>query len=163
MQQLRETLTRIQEGDSCLFRQALGRFATGVTVVTTVEEGRVHGMTANAFCSVSLEPPLVLISVEMHRQMHRLLARSGRYGVSILSEDQEEIAQHFAGRSQEGLAVPFVWHEGYPLIDGAIAYVTCKIIDAHPVGDHTLYIGQVEYLGSTEERAPLLYYGGRYH
>jgi flavin reductase (DIM6/NTAB) family NADH-FMN oxidoreductase RutF len=119
-------------------------------------------MTANAFCSVSLEPPLVLISVETRRQMHRLLAQSRRYAVSILSRDQEELARHFAGKSQEGLPVPFVWRQGYPRIKGAIAYVTCQIIDVHSVGDHTLYIRQVEHLSFAEEQAPLLYYGGKY-
>lgn len=151
-----------QESDLRLFRQTLGRFSTGVTVITTTYEGGVHGMTANAFCSVSLEPPLVLIAVERHNQMHRLLAQSRRYAVSILSKDQEELSRHFAGWSQEGLRIPFVWHEGYPLIKGAIAYITCLVIDIHPAGDHTLYIGQVEHLGSTEEQAPLLFYNGKY-
>lgn len=163
MQHLQETLTHIQECDSRLFRQTLGRFTTGVIVITTMDEDSVHGMTLNAFCSVSLEPPLVLIAVEKHTHMHRLLARSRRYAVSILSKDQEELSRHFAGRPQEGLQVPFVWHEGYPLIKGAIAYVTCQIIDIHPAGDHTLYIGQVEHLGSVEEQAPLRFYRGKYH
>ena len=94
--------------------------------------------------------------------MHRLLTQSRRYAVSILSKDQEEIARHFAGKSQEGLLVPFVWHKGYPLMKGALAYVTCQVIDVHPAGDHTLYIGQVEHLSFAEEQAPLLYYGGKY-
>lgn len=162
MPQLQETLIGIQESDARLFRQTLRRFATGVTVITTMDEGSVHGMTANAFCFVSLEPPLVLISVGKHTQMHHLLARSRHYAVSILSKDQEELARHFAGQSQEGLAVPFVWHEGSPLIKGAIAYITCRVIDMHPVGDHTLYIGQVDHFGSAEEQAPLLYYSGKY-
>jgi flavin reductase (DIM6/NTAB) family NADH-FMN oxidoreductase RutF len=153
----------IQESDPRLFRQTLGHFATGVTVITTVHEGIVHAMTANAFCSVSLEPPLVLISVDNRNHMHRLLARSGRYGVSILARSQEALSQHFAGRSQEGLQVPFVWHEGCPLIEGAVAQLTCKVINAHPSGDHTLYLGQVEQLGYSDESAPLLFYGGKYH
>ena|SRR5712691_8803091 len=162
MQHLQETLTHIQESDSRLFRQTLGRFATGVTVITTMVEDSVHGMTLNAFCSVSLEPPLVLIAVEKHTHMHHLLAQNRRYTVSILSKDQEELARHFAGRSHEGLQIPFVWHEGYPLIKGAIGYLTCQVIDIHPAGDHSLYIGQVEHLGSTEEQAPLLFYRGKY-
>jgi flavin reductase (DIM6/NTAB) family NADH-FMN oxidoreductase RutF len=163
MRHLQEILTRIQDSDSRLFRQTLGRFATGVTVITTMAEDRVHGMTLNAFCSVSLEPPLVLISVGKHTHMHRFLAQSRHYAVSILSKDQEELARHFAGRPQEGLQIPFVWHKGYPLIKGAIAYVTCQVVDIHPAGDHTLYIGQVEHLSSAEEQAPLLYYGHKYH
>jgi flavin reductase (DIM6/NTAB) family NADH-FMN oxidoreductase RutF len=153
----------IQESDPRTFRKALGHFATGVTVITTVHEGCVHGMTANAFCSVSLEPPLVLVSVDNRSHMHRLLRQSGRYGVSILARGQEMLSRHFAGRPQEGLQVPFCWHEGYPLIEGSIAQLTCKVVNAHPAGDHTLYIGQVEQIGYSDENAPLLFYGGKYH
>ena len=153
----------LQERDPRMFRQALGRFASGVTVITTMHEGIVHGMTANAFCSVSLEPPLVLISVDNRSRMHRLLAQSGRYGVSILAKSQEALSRHFAGWSQEGLQVPFVWHEGCPLIEGAVAHLTCKVIHAQPCGDHTLYIGHVEQLGYSQESAPLLFYAGKYH
>jgi flavin reductase (DIM6/NTAB) family NADH-FMN oxidoreductase RutF len=153
----------IQESDARAFRKTLGHFASGVTVITTVQEGRVHGMTATAFCAVSFEPPLVLVSVENRRHMHRLLRQSGCYGVSILSQDQEELSRHFAGRSQEGLQVPFVWHQGCPLIEGAIVHLICKVIDAHPAGDHTLYLGQVEHLSYSDEGAPLLFYSGKYH
>jgi flavin reductase (DIM6/NTAB) family NADH-FMN oxidoreductase RutF len=82
--------------------------------------------------------------------------------VSILAKDQKDLAQHFAGHPQDGLHVPFVWHECYPLIKGAMAYVTCLVIDMHPAGDHTLYIGQVVHLSSAEEQAPLQYYDGKY-
>ncbi len=153
----------IYESNPRLFRQTLGQFATGVTVITTLDEGRVHGMTANAFCSVSLDPPLVLVSVDTRSHMHRLLTQSRYYGVSILSKDQEGLSRHFVGRSQEGLQVPFVWHEGCPFIERAVAHVTCQVIDVHPAGDHTLYIGQVEHLGYAGDRVPLLFYGGKYH
>ena len=152
----------IQESDPRTFRKALGHFASGVTVITTVQEGRVRGMTATAFCAVSFEPPLVLVCVENQRHMHRLLRQSGCYGVSILARSQEALSRHFAGRSQEGLQVPFVWYEGCPLIGGAVAHLICKVITAHPAGDHTLYIGQVEYLGYSDEGAPLLFYRGKY-
>lgn len=153
----------VQESDTRLFRKTLSHFASGVTVITTMHEGIVHGMTANAFCSVSLEPPLVLVSVDNRSHMYRLLTQSRRYGVSVLSKDQEALSRHFAGRSQEGLQVPFVWHEGCPLIEGAVAQLTCKVIDVHPAGDHTLYIGRVEHLGYADDCAPLLFYGGKYH
>lgn len=97
----------IQESNPRLFRQVLGHFATGVTVITTVHEGCVHGMTANAFCSVSLEPPLVLVSVDNRSHMYRLLRQSGRYSVSVLARGQEMLSRHFAGRPQEGLQLPF--------------------------------------------------------
>lgn len=83
------------------FRNTLGRFATGVTIVTAVEEGNVHGMTANAFMSVSLEPPLVLVSIDHKAKMHQILPKTRVYGISILREDQEAVSQHFAGRPME--------------------------------------------------------------
>lgn len=143
------------------FRKALGRFASGITVITTVHKGSVHGMTANAFMSVSLEPPLVLISVDNRSHMHKTLPESQRYGVSILSEDQEALSQHFAGRPQEGLEIPFVWQHDMPLLEGAIAHLVCQVMDAHPAGDHTLYIGKVKYLDH-RNGAPLVFYTGRY-
>jgi flavin reductase (DIM6/NTAB) family NADH-FMN oxidoreductase RutF len=142
------------------FRHTLGRFATGVTVVTTVVNGEIHGMTANAVISVSLEPPLVLVSVENRANLHRQLPHSGRYGLSILAEDQAAISNHFAGFDATVTPV-FVEKHGLPMVAGAIAWIVTRIIEAHPAGDHTLYIGQVEYLEWVEGR-PLLYFGGKY-
>jgi len=150
------------QNDSSLFRKTMGHFASGVTIITTVYEGIVRGMTANAFCSVSLEPPLVLVSVNNHSHMHTCLAQSGFYGISILARDQELLSRHFAGRPQERLDVPFVWYEGCPLIEGSVAQLTCKVVGAQLAGDHTLYIGQVESLRCSDKRAPLLFYGGKY-
>jgi flavin reductase (DIM6/NTAB) family NADH-FMN oxidoreductase RutF len=118
-------------------------------------------MTANAFLSVSLDPPLVLISVGTRAQMHTLLKEGDRYGVSILSEDQELLSRHFGGRPVEWLDVPFVWEQGVPLIRGAVAHLIARVVDAHPAGDHTLFIGRVEYLDA-KEGYPLLFYGGSY-
>lgn len=147
--------------DSLQFRRALGRFASGITVITAAHEGTVHGMTANAFVSVSLDPPLVLISVDNRSQMHQKLSQSGQYGVSILAEGQEAFSQHFAGRAQEGLEIPFVWREGVPLLEGALAHLVCRVVNVHPEGDHTLYIGQVEHLNH-KDGVPLIFYSGRY-
>ena len=143
------------------FRETVGRFASGITVTTTVHEGEVHGITANAFVSVSLDPPLVLVSVDNQTKMHQLLSQTGRYGVSVLAEEQRAISQHFAGQPQEGLEVPFVWHDGLPLLEGSVAHLACRVVDAHPAGDHTLYIGRVEYLDH-RDAAPLLFYTGNY-
>jgi flavin reductase (DIM6/NTAB) family NADH-FMN oxidoreductase RutF len=143
------------------FRRTLGRFASGITVITTRHEGDVHGMTANAFVSVSLDPPLVLVSVDNRARMNEVLPKSGRYGVSILSDRQEDMSQHFAGRPKEGVEVPFIEREGIPLIDGALAHLVCEVVDEHPAGDHTLYIGRVEYL-DYHDGAPLLFYTGTY-
>ena len=150
-----------QPFDPKLYRQALGRFASGVTIVTTQHEGRTHGMTANAFVSVSLDPPLVLVSVDNRAHMHEMLQRTGRYGVSVLAEDQETLSNHFAGRPVEGLEARFVTRHGVPLIEGAIAYFVARVVDAHPAGDHTLYIGRVEHFEVSDAR-PLLFHGGQY-
>lgn len=158
MEQSTQTQIKI---DPFEFRRALGRFASGITVITTVHEDKVHGMTANAFVSVSLDPPLVLISVDNRAKMNRVLPKSGRYGISVLSAEQEDLSQHFAGRPKEGLEVPFVWRKEMPLLEGALAHLVCRVVDIHPAGDHTLYIGQVEYLDYTNGD-PLLFYTGTY-
>src|SRR5438132_6176378 len=90
------------EIDTRTFRATMGRFATGVTVVTTGQQGSVHGMTANAFLSVSLAPPLVLVSVDNRARIAQHLAAGMRYGINILSEQQEDLSRHFGGRPQEG-------------------------------------------------------------
>lgn len=147
--------------DSRQFRNALGRFASGVTVITAHHEDHPHGMTANAFVSVSLDPPLVLVSLDNRSYMHKILPAIGRYGVSVLAEDQEILSNHFAGRTVEGLHLRFITHEGVPLLDGAVAYFVVQVIDAHPAGDHTLYIGKVEHFEARDDR-PLLFYSGKY-
>lgn len=147
--------------DSRQFRNALGRFASGVTVITAHHEDHPHGMTANAFVSVSLDPPLVLVSLDNRSYMHKILPAIGRYGVSVLAEDQEILSNHFAGRTVEGLHLRFITREGVPLLDGAVAYFVVQVIDAHPAGDHTLYIGKVEHFEARDDR-PLLFYSGKY-
>lgn len=147
--------------DSRQYRHALGRFASGVTVVTTLHENRPHGMTANAFVSVSLNPPLVLVSVDNRATLHRLLPVTRRYGVSVLAEDQEVLSNHFAGRTAEGVRLEFTERLGVPLLAGAIAYFVVKVVDAHAAGDHTLFIGEVEHFEAGEGR-PLIFHAGQY-
>jgi flavin reductase (DIM6/NTAB) family NADH-FMN oxidoreductase RutF len=144
------------------FRTALGRFATGVTVITTEHGGRPHGMTANAFVSVSLQPPLVLVSVDHRARMHRLLSLTRRYGVSILAEHQEAVSNHFAGHEVEGLHVSFVRRHRMPVLEDAVARLVASVVTARTAGDHTLYVGRVEYLDWSDRR-PLLFYAGQYH
>jgi flavin reductase (DIM6/NTAB) family NADH-FMN oxidoreductase RutF len=141
-------------------RQVMGRFATGVTVVTTTHRETIHGMTANAFLSVSLRPPLVLVSLGRCR-MSEMLPRTGRYGVSVLASDQEHFAAHFAGQRVSSVAPEFVWHKDLPLLDGALAHVGCRVVDVHTAGDHVLWIGEVEHLYHREGE-PLLFYTGRF-
>jgi flavin reductase (DIM6/NTAB) family NADH-FMN oxidoreductase RutF len=147
--------------DARQFRNALGRFASGVTVVTARHQDHVHGMTANAFTSVSLDPPLVLVSIDNRASMHEILPGARRFGISVLAEHQEPHSNHFAGRTVEDLEVTFTMRHGVPLIDGAVAHFVVEAVDIHPAGDHTLYIGRVEHFESNDER-PLLFYAGRY-
>lgn len=118
-------------------------------------------MTANAFVSVSLDPPLVLVSLDNRSYMHQILPGIGRYGISVLAEDQEAFSNHFAGRMVPGLHARFVTRQGIPLLEGAVAYFVARVIDAHPAGDHTLYISRVDHFESRDDK-PLLFYAGRY-
>ena len=143
------------------FRNALGRFATGVTVITIEGEDHPHGMTANSFTSVSLEPPLVLVSLDNRSYLHKVLGDVRRYGISVLAEDQVELSNHFAGRLQPELHIRFISRNGIPLLAGAVAYFVLELTDVHPAGDHTLYIGRVEHFEYGDDK-PLLFYAGKY-
>lgn len=118
-------------------------------------------MTANAFVSVSLDPPLVLVSLDNRSNMHRVLPRVRRYGISVLAENQEHLSNHFAGRTIEGIHIRFFTERGVPLLEGAVAHFVVEVMDAHPAGDHTLYIGRVEHFQAYDDK-PLLFYAGRY-
>ena len=144
------------------FRETLGRFASGVTVVTISHEGERRGMTANAFVSVSLTPPLILVSVGKSATMHDRLLKSERFGVNVLSSQQKALSIHFAGKPDAGLNVPWMDHEGLPLIGGAVAQLICTKTEAHDAGDHTLFIGEVDYSRYTDDD-PLVYFRGEYH
>jgi flavin reductase (DIM6/NTAB) family NADH-FMN oxidoreductase RutF len=150
------------EIDSREFRNCCGRFTTGITVVTTENDGAIHGMTANGFMSVSLQPPLILISLGQQTKLHDLLSQSMCYGVSILEEKQIKFSNHFAGRPDDTLEIPFIRAHNMPLLDGAIAHMVTRVVDVHDAGDHTLYIGHVEYL-KYDNGKPLLFYAGGYN
>ena len=141
-------------------RTVMGRFATGVTVITTMHRDTIHGMTANAFLSVSLRPPLVLVSLGRCR-MGEMLPRTKRYGVSVLANDQEQFAAHFAAQRQSPVPPTFTNHDGVPLLDGALAHLVCRVVDVHPAGDHELWIGEVEHRYERDGE-PLLFYTGRF-
>jgi flavin reductase (DIM6/NTAB) family NADH-FMN oxidoreductase RutF len=141
-------------------RAVMGRFATGVTVITTMHRDTIHGMTANAFLSVSLRPPLVLVSLGRCR-MGEMLPRTKRYGVSVLAHDQEHFAAHFAGQRTSPVAPEFEFERGIPLLGGALAHLVCRVVDVHAAGDHELWIGEVEHLYERDDE-PLLFYTGRF-
>jgi flavin reductase (DIM6/NTAB) family NADH-FMN oxidoreductase RutF len=144
-----------------IFRDAMGHFATGVTVITTARDDRVHGMTANGFMSVSLEPQLIVVSIGEHATMRDLLRRSGIYGVSVLSSRQRQLSAHFAGRPRSEEPIPFVDMSGVPLIAGALTRVAARVVAAHSAGDHTLFVGEVVAL-ETEPGEPLIFHSGSY-
>jgi flavin reductase (DIM6/NTAB) family NADH-FMN oxidoreductase RutF len=150
--------------DSRSFRKALGQFATGVTVVTTRDgAGRPQGLTVNAFCSVSLEPPLVLVCVDRRSEVNPGLLTSGLFGVSVLAENQESMSRRFAEGGDEkftGLSL-LAGESGVPLLPGALAHIECRVASAHPSGDHTIYVGEVLRLAVSPGR-PLLYHGSSY-
>jgi flavin reductase (DIM6/NTAB) family NADH-FMN oxidoreductase RutF len=151
------------EGDPAIaFRRTLGMFATGVTVLTARSGETVHGMTANAFMSVSLEPPLVLVSIDRRTTMCGLLHVGGHYGVSVLCETQSALSDRFAGRAGDGLPEPrFELVRATPLVDGALAHFVACVEHSYWGGDHSLFLGRVEY-ARQHSGAPLLFHGGRY-
>jgi flavin reductase (DIM6/NTAB) family NADH-FMN oxidoreductase RutF len=144
------------------FRRTLGMFATGVTVITTRAGEQVHGMTVNAFMSVSLEPPLVLISVDRRARMNMLLHEGAHYGISVLAAEQELLSDHFAGRARQNVPEPqFDVVHDTPLVQGAIAHLVARVVRSYWGGDHSLFLGQVEYARYAQGR-PLLFLGGKY-
>ena len=151
------------EGDPAVaFRRTLGMFATGVTVLTTRVGEQVHGMTANAFMSVSLRPPLVLVSIDRRAKLGALLHEGTRFGVSVLEARQTGLSDRFAGRvSDEVPEATFeVVHET-PLVEGALAHLVARVVRSYWGGDHSLFLGQVEFARYGVGR-PLLFHGGRY-
>jgi len=158
--------------DASTFRDALGRFATGVTVVGIDTPDGPRGITVNAFLSLSLEPPLVGVAIGTKAGAHESLELATHYGVSVLASEQRDLSDRFAGRPIEP---DFTWlvDSGAPVLDGALVQLTCRIVDRHPVGDHTLFVGQhpvgdhTLFVGQvehavTQDGAPLLYQRGRY-
>ncbi len=144
------------------FRDALGRFASGVTVVSIRDAEGVHGITVSAFCSVSMEPPLVLVAIGKKARAHGRVAVAGRFGVSVLAADQQVLSDLFAGRP--GVEAVPVWREegwATPVLEGALTQLDCSVAQAVDAGDHTLYIGHVEQI-AVHEGEPLAYWKGAY-
>ena len=148
--------------DPDALRTCCGRFATGVTVVTTRTPERDHGMTISAFMSVSLDPPLVCISVGCGARMLPKLRASGRYAVNILPEDMRAHALHFAGRPAADLRDLFEDRHGLPVLRGATAVLVTDVVQTIEAGDHVLLIGKVRHLDSSAEARPLLHHGGQF-
>lgn len=149
-------------------RTAMRQWATGVTVVTAAHQNMRHGMTVSSFTSVSLEPPLVLVSLERGRTTHRLVESSGAFGVSILAHRQREISERFAGRLPE-LEDRFVGLEAFsllseiPLLAGCLAAFDCRVVSSYAAGTHTIFIGEVLAVMHNVSGDPLIYFDQAYH
>ncbi len=147
--------------DDRQFRSAMGKFATGVTVIATDVAGDVHGMTANAFMSVSLTPKLVVISIGENARILEKIKQSNTFSVNILAADQQELSMIFAGQLKEHREVVFDRLDGKPVLSGAVAQIACEVSAEHVEGDHTLFIGRVTDI-HLEDVEPLIFYSGRY-
>lgn len=176
-----------------LFKHVVGQFATGVTVVTTSHQGKVAGITVNTFCSVSLEPQLILVCIDLKSHTLPLIRESGSFAINILSSEQEDLSRCFAGTSKERYEyfcnAPYrAAATGAPILDGSLAFIDARVVAEYPGGDHVIFLGQVEALGTDgiaafaddsaaelaavadastrnghqSEKAPLAYYRGKY-
>jgi flavin reductase (DIM6/NTAB) family NADH-FMN oxidoreductase RutF len=150
------------------FRKAMGAFATGVTIITVDLDGEVHGMTANAFTSVSLDPMLVLVCVDHSTRTHTHLHTKKRFGINVLCEDQRPISEYYAraervherAEAEAGARFDRTGH-GTPILHGALAYLECRLETVQEAGDHSIFIAEVEDV-VVGEGDPLLFFRGKY-
>ena len=153
--------------DASEYRGIIGKFATGVTVVTTGVDGWLHGMTANAITSVSLDPLLLLVCVDKEAHTHDHLSHAGAFTVSILAEDQQDLSKTFAtsNKPEEGRlqGVGYrIGENGAPIIDGCLASIQCEVTERADGGDHTIFFGRVLDAAIERDAPPLLFYQGTY-
>ena len=149
--------------DSMLQRHVMGRFATGVTLLTTQFDEGILGMTANAVMSLSLEPPLIVVAVDKENSMHECLTQGKCFALNMLRADQEEISRRFAvsgPKDFSGLELT-VAETGAPILIDAVAFVDCRLVDILPGGDHDMFIGE-PVAGKTRDGDPLIFYSGKY-
>lgn len=152
------------EQDALRFRDVLGRFATGVTVVTSMSDGAPVGMTCQSFTSVSLDPPLVLFCPAKSSRAWPQIQRAGKFCVNLLAQEQLKLSNGFAARGTDKFK-DVSWRPsatGAPLLDGVLGWVDCTVYAVHEAGDHYVVIGRVIDLGVNDAPHPLLFYRGRY-
>jgi len=156
--------------DASTFKAAMGRFPSGVTVITVHSDEGDYGMTASAFCSLSIDPPLILVCVNKGTTTHARLEQAGSFAVNLLDASQKAASNQYAGygdKPQDAFpdASPRASHSGAPLLEGALAWLDCATHAAHDGGDHTIFVGLVEdatVFGERDSLDPLLYAAGRY-
>ncbi|MHA6252271.1 flavin reductase family protein [Oceanobacillus sp. CAU 1775] len=147
--------------DDKAFRHAMGKFATGVTVITSKVGSDSYGMTANAFMSVSLNPRLITVSIDNRATMLKRIQESQQFAVNILKCDQQDISRHFAGQTSDKREIHFGSVQGIPVIEESLASVVCDVDNSYVVGDHTLFIGRVKDI-VIRDGNPLTFYSGKY-
>ncbi|MBI4298785.1 MAG: flavin reductase family protein [Chloroflexi bacterium] len=153
--------------DKEAFRKAWSNFATGVTVITTIQpDGHVHGITANGVCSVSLEPPLVLACLGHNRNSYSLIKKRRRFAINILDESQQRIAEYYTRDSKDrfgDVEVAFRFtSQGSAIVEGGLAYMDCQVVAEHKAGDHTIFVAKVDEIGLKQGR-PLLFFESGFH
>ncbi|MFQ5650750.1 MAG: flavin reductase family protein [bacterium] len=151
-----------------LFKHLLGRFATGVTVVTAKHDNGMHGLTVSAFSSVSLRPPLILICVDNRGTSHQVISEGDAFVVNILSEQQTDLAYRFANPKLSGEArfENLTYHaseQGIPILADTLAYLECRTVQSIDAGDHTIFVAEVQNGSFAEEKSPMVYYRGEFH
>ncbi|MEM8532459.1 MAG: flavin reductase family protein [Chloroflexota bacterium] len=150
--------------DEARFRQTMGYFASGVTVVTTHHNDHPYGITVSSFASLSLRPPLILVCIDTSLRTHDAILSAGRFAVNFLEKQQEHISRQFASRDDDKFAsIP--WSKGQlglPLLENVHATIECKLYNTLPGGDHSIFIGEVAFT-EVYEGSPLLYYRRGYH
>jgi len=150
------------------FRSALSRFATGVTVVTTLDdEGQPHSMTANAFSSICLDPPTIMVCIAHGTHTYGYLEKTGRFGVNILKQEQQELGAYFAKRPEDRTGdVEYRYSEaedGVPILDDSMVFFGCEVLGSHVYGDHTIYVAAVKEMRQDDSGAPLMFYASRWY
>lgn len=150
--------------DPTVFRRVVGQFATGVTVITVQHDGRTHGMTANTFTSVSLDPPLVLFCVAKTARMASFVEEAAGFAVNILAASQQEASRHFAGSSKDEDSSPVRLHTGpvAPLLEGSLASLSCTTEALYDGGDHLIVLGRIVELHEGSKASPLVFFRSRY-
>lgn len=147
--------------EAARFRRAMGKFATGVTVITFEHEGCTAGMTANAFLSLSVDPPMILISVRARSRFAQSVALGDAFGVSFLAEEHEALSRHFGGQPRDDLDDLFEHAGDVPVLRGALVQIAARAAAVHEGGDHVIYTAHVEALHESDG-PPLLFYSGKY-
>ncbi|MCH8893168.1 MAG: flavin reductase family protein [Chloroflexi bacterium] len=154
--------------DNDELRSAFAQFATGVTIITTLDdEGQPHSMTANAFSSICLDPPTVMVCIAHGTHTHGYLEKTSRFGVNILKQEQQDLGAYFAKKPEDrDGGVEYHYSEAgdrVPVLDGSMVFFGCQVLGSHVYGDHTIYIGEVKEMRRSESGAPLMFYNSRWY